>query len=33
MRDKLHVSYETQEIYVTNEFGMPIVYYEALNDL
>lgn len=32
-RDKLHVSPTTREIYVTNEFGMPIVYYEALNDL
>ena len=33
MRDKLHVDYDTKEIYVTNEYGMRIVYYEALNDL
>lgn len=33
MRDRLHVDYETREIYVTNEYGMRIVYYEALNDL
>lgn len=33
MRDKLHVSFETQEIQVTNEYGMPIIYFESLNDL
>jgi hypothetical protein len=33
MRDRLHVDYETKEIYVTNEYGMRIVYYEALNDM
>ena len=33
MRDHLNIDFETKEIYVTNEFVMPIVYYEALNDL
>jgi len=33
MRDRIHVDFDTKEIYVTNEYGMRIVYYEALNDL
>lgn len=33
MRDRLHVDYDTREIYVTNEYGMRVVYYEALNDM
>ena len=33
MRDRLHIDYDTKEVYVTNEYGMRIVYYEALNDM
>ena len=33
MRDRLHIDYDTREVYVTNEYGMRIVYYEALNDM
>ena len=33
MRDRLHVDYTTKEIYVTNEFGMRVIYYEALSDM
>lgn len=33
LRDRIHVDLETREVYVTNEFGSRIIYYEALNDL
>lgn len=32
-RDRVHVDFQTQEVYVTNEFGMRILYHEALNDM
>ena len=32
-RDKITVDLETREIYVLNEYGMKIVYHEALMDL
>jgi hypothetical protein len=33
MRDRIHVDLEKKEIYITNEFGMRIVYHEAMNDM
>lgn len=33
MRDRIHVDLNTKEIYVTNEYGMRIIYYESLSDL
>lgn len=33
MRDRVHVDFQTKEIYVTNEYGMKIIYHESLNDL
>lgn len=33
MRDRLHVDFQTKEIYVTNEYGMRIIYHESLSDL
>lgn len=33
LRDKVHVDLKTKEVYVTNEFGARIVYFEAMNDL
>jgi len=32
-RDRIHVDLNTKEVYVTNEFGARIIYYEAFNDL
>jgi len=32
-RDRIHVDFETKELYVTNEYGSKIIYYEAFNDL
>jgi len=33
LRDRIHVDLQTREIYITNEYGCRIVYYEAFSDL
>lgn len=33
LRDRIHVDLQTREVYVTNEYGCKIIYFEALNDL
>ena len=33
MRDTIHVSLETNEVYVLNEYGQRIIYAEAMSDM
>ena len=33
MRDRIHVDLDTREVYVTNEFGMRVLYHESMNDM